>query len=323
MENIVIIDHQADRMLSYSHTELLLEKYIEQGSDVWKCDGAFKHKENMWSDIIHDYTNSSRFVFPLDVDELIAVKTKKDTTLDLAQDNEYKETEKLTWDAQDFSNALNKLPDSGMPFKMEGGLAYPTDCGDIRWDMSGYFPDGEVGGTGDDDDLPDHIQFVGRRRTRQAMCRDKAFFCSKDFYKTDTGNHEGQTHRYKNSWLKNCTKVTIPAYTPNKGWRDEAINKHHPDQASDLYLLHLQQVNFEGWLIHALRGAAGRSFNRFDKLANCSNQAVSVHYCTGWEKLLKARFDPNEMKKIYRQDVCALVVNLHYPFPVGHLWNKS
>jgi len=331
MENIVIIDHQSDRRLAESYSNILLETYNELGSDVWQCDGSFHYKKEMWTAIIHEYTKSTGFVFPLDVDEFLTVKVKKDPLnlrVNDTKEDKYEETEQLSWNAKDFTNALNKLPDSEKPFKMEAGLALPTDCGDIMWDANDYSLNAgaiHIDNTANETDVDSlresgRLKFVGRRRTRQSMCHDKSFFRAKDFYKTDTGNHQGETHRYKGTWEKNCKKVAVPTYIPRKGWRNETNNQHDPDQSSDLYLLHLQQVNFGEWLIHALRGAAGRSFNRFTDLVDCTKTVESVHYCTGWKKLYDAGFDPNEMKKTYRRDVCSLVVNGHFPFPVGHLF---
>ena len=91
MDSIVIVDHQSDRRLLDPHTNLLLEKYDELGSDVWKCDGSFDYKQQMWMDIIHEYTKSSEFVSPLDVDELITVKVKNDASQLVHNDTIYHE----------------------------------------------------------------------------------------------------------------------------------------------------------------------------------------------------------------------------------------
>ena len=108
LEHIVIIDHQSDRNIADALTASLLEDYNKLGSDVWQCDGSFDYKQYMWSDIIHQYTHSTEFVFPLDVDEFIAVKVKKSSKINNEQD------EVLSWNADDFANALNQLPDYGL-----------------------------------------------------------------------------------------------------------------------------------------------------------------------------------------------------------------
>jgi len=324
MENIVIIDHQSDRSLADSHTALLLEKYNNHGSDVWGCNGSFEYKQDMWSKIIHQYQEASEFVFPLDVDELIAVKTARKLVVrnetNHHQHSNYKETEELSWNADAFKNALIRLPNSEKPFKIEQGLTLPTDCGNIQWNTSLYSD--VINHDFDPLGFTNNVKHVGRRRPRESSCLDKAFFRSQDFYSTDTGNHIGQTHRYKDNWRKNCTETVVSNYVPGIGWRNETIGRHDPDQKSDLYMMHFQQVNFAEWLIHALRGAADDSFNTLsqNEANDCSTQLINVHYCTGWEKLKKAMFDPKEMKKIYRKEVCSLLVDHHYPLPVGHLF---
>ena len=114
MENIVIIDHQSDRSLAESHTALLLDKYNSLGFDIWACDGSSNYKEQMWSEIIHQYKEASEFVFPLDVDELIAVKTVRKLVQNETdhQNFNHKEMEELSWNTEDFRNALIKLPNS-------------------------------------------------------------------------------------------------------------------------------------------------------------------------------------------------------------------
>jgi hypothetical protein len=331
MENIVIIDHQSDRTLADPQTASLLEKYNNNGSDVWHCDGSFKYKENMWSAIIHQYKEATEFVFPLDIDELIAVKVPR-SQLDIQNNNDvtknnnnnlhvnYKEEmEELIWDAESFKNALLKLPNSEKPFKIESGLTLPMDCGNTQFNMS-LFSNG-INHDMDPLGFSNNVQYVGRRRPRESSCLDKAFFRSQDFFSTDTGNHVGSTIKYKNTWRKNCTKVVVATWDPNLDrYLDNPVNRHDPDQNSDLYMMHFQQVTFSEWLIHALRGAADRSFNKLSEINDCTKQQVSVHYCKGWENLKNVNFSPKEMMKIYRRSVCSLVVHHHYPLPIGQLF---
>jgi hypothetical protein len=320
MENIVIIDHQSDRSLAESHTALLIDKYNNLGSDIWTCDGSFNYKEKMWSKIIHQYKEASEFVFPLDVDELIAVKTARKLVQNETDHQNFnqKEMDELSWNAEDFKNALTKLPNSEKPFKLEQGRTLPIDCGDIQWNTSRY-------SAAVDDPLgfADNVKYVGRRRSRESQCLDKAFFRSKDFYSTDNGNHVGQTNRYRDTWRKNCTKIITSNHVPGIGWRNLTHERHDTDQKSDLYLMHFQQVNFAEWLMHFLRGASDGGtngpFNTFQD-QDCTISKTNKHYCHGWEKIKKVKFDPKEMKKIYRQDLCSSLVNNHFPFPVGHLF---
>ena len=125
MDSIVIIDHQS----TDDGTSSLLKKYAGLGAHVWRCEGKFDYKDQMWSGVINRYAKQSEFVFPLDIDEYIAVlKPGPDPERDRGE-------QVLHWNHGDFSNALHELEDSGKPFKMEKGNAYPVDCNnrDREW----------------------------------------------------------------------------------------------------------------------------------------------------------------------------------------------
>jgi hypothetical protein len=137
---------------------------------------------------------------------------------------------------------LIKLPNSEKPFKIEQDCTLPIDCSDIQWNTSPY--SAVINHDFDPLGFTNNVKYVGRCRPQESMCLDKAFFHSQDFYSTDNGNHVGQTRRCRDKWRKNCTRIIVSDYVPGIGWRNQTLDRHDPDQKSDLYMMHFQQVNF-------------------------------------------------------------------------------
>lgn len=127
-EYVVIGDDQLEWTLANLETAVLSEKYNQLGSDIWQCDESFDYKEYMFSEVIHQYTDSSEFVFPLNVDEFITVRIKKRIQAAFTWD-QYKDNI-LSSNANDFSNSLKSLPNSERSFKFEQADVLPADCGD-------------------------------------------------------------------------------------------------------------------------------------------------------------------------------------------------
>jgi len=358
-EYIVVIDHQADRKFADSYTASLLKEYNRLGSDVWQCDGKWNHKEKIFSDVIHQYTHSSKFVFPLDVDELLSVKKKKKKAQEIASSREAAdwsnsnnwglnqlqyEDEILSWNGVDFSNALNALPDLEKPFKMEGGRVLPVDCGPPydRWQFSHNMNTSSVAVTTDvtttntsiyptmkpivlqyDNAPVRSIKYVSRNRWRQSACHDKMFMRGKDFNRTDSGNHIGATHKFNFQAVdSDCTKGNVTTYAPGQGKTIVRVHQHRQDRTSGLFLIHFQASNFEEWLLHALRGASDMNVNHFPNPdPECKGLANSA-YCRAWNDLMKAEFNPRKMKEFYRKEICRVIVAYRTPVPIDHLFNK-
>ena len=304
MDSIVIIDHQS----TDDGTSSLLKKYAGLGAHVWRCEGKFDYKDQMWSGVINRYAKQSEFVFPLDIDEYIAVlKPGPDPERDRGE-------QVLHWNHGDFSNALHELEDSGKPFKMEKGNAYPVDCNNRDREWLGALAE-----EAEDKRLSTSLQyevgpmqmisFVGRRSSKRVECTDKVFMRGKDFHSTDTGNHYGQTHtRSMGKARHQCLHTNATTYAPDA------------DQMSDLFMIHMQFTNFEEWLIHAFRGAADRGFNRFSGLKSCRKGMRSRGYCQGWEELMTTKFDPREMRKLYRKKACSTFELEHYlPYSIKNV----
>ena len=314
MDNIVIIDHQTRNSNADSYTASLLHKYNTLGSDIWHCEGSFDLKSEMWSWVIDRYKDKSEFVFPLDVDEYIAVL--KTTPKQANNDGEHTETEVLSWNKQDLSNALHKLQRTGKPFKLEQGAVYPVDCDDNKWSKAMSIHDNTLSSEDAAESLlhfdvgpMQKVKYVARRKTNRDHCMDKVFMRGEDFNITDTGNHFGQTHKTSiRKQMKRCRDTTVSTFVPDI------------DQKNDLFMIHMQAVNFDEWLTHAFRGAADRGFNRFTRLKTCTKFMTSLEYCESWQALMKTNFDPKEMKKMYRDEVCGKFSNReHIPLPINQL----
>jgi len=335
-EHVVIVDHQSDRTLADLETVALLENYNILGSDIWQCDGSFNYKGKMWSEVIHQYTHSSEFVFPLDVDELITVKVKKG--IQAAGTWDQYEDEILSWNANDFSNSLDALPDSEKPFKFEQGDVLPADCGDPYDKWQYYDREGKLRGVAINNTSVysttmisqyakrpiQEVKYAGRRTARSAQSSDKVFMRSKDFSQTDKGNHFGATHKYSKRAVQNESRLkNITTHVPGKGERNETVKLAGKDQTSGLFLLHLQALNFEEFLMHALRGASDMNYNQFpnpNPNPECKRNETSVQYCQLWAKLVATEFNPRKMKAWYREKICRPIVAYKTPFPINHLF---
>jgi len=335
-EHVVIVDHQSDRTLADLETVALLENYNILGSDIWQCDGSFNYKGKMWSEVIHQYTHSSEFVFPLDVDELITVKVKKG--IQAAGTWDQYEDEILSWNANDFSNSLDALPDSEKPFKFEQGDVLPADCGDPYDKWQYYDREGKLRGVAINNTSVysttmisqyakrpiQEVKYAGRGTARSAQSSDKVFMRSKDFSQTDKGNHFGATHKYSKRAVQNESRLkNITTHVPGKGERNETVKLAGKDQTSGLFLLHLQALNFEEFLMHALRGASDMNYNQFpnpNPNPECKRNETSVQYCQLWAKLVATEFNPRKMKAWYREKICRPIVAYKTPFPINHLF---
>ena len=332
-EHVVIVDHQSNRTLADLETVALLEKYNTLGSDIWQCDGSFNYKGNMWSEVIHQYTHSSEFVFPLDVDELITVKVKKG--IQAAGTWDQYEDEILSWNANDFSNSLDALPDSEKPFKFEQGDVLPADCGD-PYDKWQYYIGQKLHGVAINKTSvyptttisqfakgPIHkVKYAGRGTGRIARCIGKAFMRGKDFNQTDKGNHIGATHNYSSRDVQDgCWYKNISTHVPGKGEQNETVKLPGKGQTSGLFLLHLNALNFEEFLMHALRGASDMNFNQFpNPNPECKDIQTSVHYCQLWNRVMATELNPRKMKAWYREALCRSIVAYKTPFPINHLF---
>lgn len=114
-DSMVIIDHEGEDQT----TEMNLKHYASRGAHIWRCEGSFDYKPEMWSGIVGHYKEKSDFVFPIDGDEYMAV---------LRRDGD---TQSLHWTYEDLRRELMYLQKVGkmaLPFKTLRSIPIPSDC---------------------------------------------------------------------------------------------------------------------------------------------------------------------------------------------------
>ena len=338
IQHMVIINHQTLPSNADPRTNLLLQEYKSRGSDVWDCVGSFEYKSEMWSWVTRRYTHVSDFVFPLDIDEYIAVLTPSTSSISTSTPNTTSTdaSQILSWNKEHLSKALHKLQDTGKPFKMERGDIYPVDCNIFQWEGESSRSDTMDQSNSSiqiqNSNLLNHyersavekLKYVARKKHDRANCMDKVFFRGKDFNFTDTGNHHGQTHIQEFSVAINkCTALLDSGDNGDSSSEKREKYVQDTDQDSNLFMVHMQFITFEEWLMHALRGASDRGFNRFSNLEMCTKGMRSWEYCESWEMLMHTNFDPRIMQRMYREKVCAKLVNGTIPVPISQILYAS
>ena len=325
IEHMVIINHQTSPSNANPRTNILLDEYSSRGADVWDCVGGFNYKDEMWSRVTHRYTDVSDFVFPIDIDEYIAVLTPSTSSLSTSADVS---NQTLSWSKEHLLEALRKLKDTGRPFKMERGNVYPIDCSGIpQWEgepspisdtknpIQNQKQNQNSNQNNYERSVIERLQYVARRKYDRVDCKDKVFFRGKDFNFTDTGNHFGQTHIQKTWQSQRRCLIRL------KQKEKFIYKKYVQDTYSDLFMVHMQFTTMEEWLMHGLRGASDRGFNRFDLKKDC--RGTSHHYCEKWKMLMETNFDPRKIQRLYREKVCASVVNGKIPVPIAQILTAS
>ena len=262
--SLVIMDHEGVD----EYTKSLLNVYGEKGAHIWQCYGEFKGKANLWSQVTKLYGPDSGFIFPVDVDELMAVQVG----------------DALQWSYQALKNALAPLSRSGKPFKMNWLESVPAECHphmrykpDFKEDVSSA-------------PMLCDIQYV---KSKEMDCMDKAFSWGGHFLKTDTGNHYGGTLRF-------------PEISHHFACRESREVTWSIYDQSTIVLVHLKEKTFEDWLVHGLRGATDRGFTDIKDIENTDCETVKEphHYCHKWQKIARTNFSPYELRKVYTKDIC-------------------
>lgn len=265
--SIVILDHAG----TDEYTKTLLQQYASKGAHVWRCKGQFKAKAAMWTKVIRAYAKDTGFVFPVDIDELLAVKVNN----------------ALQWDLGSFKDALYALSKNGKPYKMNWIESVPAECHVHMKDPPATAIESATTNRDDDGLYASAMCDIRYVKTKKVGCMDKTFSRGIQFTRTDTGNHYGGTKRFPKLSKKVC--------------EDRGLENVY--EISTLALIHLKEKTFEDWLLHGLRGATDRGFNS-NFAINCRDGQQSLHYCRKWEKITKAKFSPYELRKIYVEDVC-------------------
>ena len=269
--SIVVINHKGVD----PYTKKVLTAYGKQGVHVWNCTGPWQSKALMWSAVTRAYGNSSRFVFPLDLDEYLITFQNNST---------YHE---LEWSQKALYDALHQLEINidaakGRPFKLYMYDPVPRDC------VASYQHSKDV-----DMDNSCRLKFV---QSRAHKCLLKTFCRGPDFVGTDTGNHFGGTVRHPNH-----TAIKETCFSERGLFFKKVFSK-----AQNLALLHLSEVTFEDWLTHILRGAGDYDFNH--ESAECKGNGN--HYCTSWQVISQLQFNMWKMRAYYRKSKCFSSIEL-------------
>jgi len=284
---IVVIDHGSYPLGS---TAVLLHQLAQLGVHVWSCEGAWAHKDQMWSAVTNVYTATSEFVFPVDVDELITIPEQHDVIGGSG----------LLWDISNFYRVLSNLPDNAKAYKMEHAEPVPADCT--------YSP--QVDDVGSSSVC--QLTHVARRPADRWSCTDKTFARGRDFLETDTGNHVLLTEH-----VRKKLPHGKPAYYAQYGCSKEGLAAYY--DTADLVLLHLQKTAFSDWLVHGLRGASSRGFTVPGH--NCSETSgQSRHYCGVWKTMLAAQLRPDELRRVYREGNCPADTTAPGLFPLTQVF---
>jgi hypothetical protein len=164
-DEIVIINHNGQD----DFTLRIIDKYAQLGVHVWNCNGTTEEvmkrealaKGQMWSDVISMYKSDSDFLLPLDVDEHLILRMGAKVGDPFDAGSSY-----ISWNRDDLTMALSKLPKSDKIYKTVVGMFTPIDCGVMEAQIM-------------------------IEKNMASHCFAKVFFRGTDFIATDGGNHHG------------------------------------------------------------------------------------------------------------------------------------
>ncbi len=284
-ESLVIIDHDGVDQ----STQLNLRHYADRGAHIWKCEGSFDYKAEMWTEVIQHYKSTSDFLFPIDGDEYLTV---------LRHDGENKS---LHWTYEDLLRELTYLQEKGkkgLPFKTLRSVPIPVDCNledhPGKGSMKNYGHDHHVGFA------PSPMcQIKYTSSDIRHYCYNKSFYRGSEFDEVDKGNHGIEKYLWPclddYGFSRHPHKVKPIPVEPFANFTFTLSN---------LTLLHLQTNGFQDFVLHRLRGASDNGFNNINPDEGCDNANNGGHYCDGWNSFVEVSFDYYKMKKMYQQEVC-------------------
>ena len=316
---MVIIDHEGID----NTTKANLQQYASRGAHIWRCEGVFDIKADMWSWVVNNYADKSDFLFPVDGDEYMTI---------LRHDSG---TPVLHWNYEDLKRELVYLQSAGMeglPFKTLRSVPIPHDCplGDQEEKLGAVHTQGHgLDNIGFSPSLICQLKYTAS--DFKHYCYNKCFYRGKEFKEVDKGNHgigeflesciseydfsrdPSEVRLCNSSYLFFCPEKLIPGIVNSISITKQASpidpsNEKIKFNLSNLTLLHLQSNGFADFVLHRLRGAADHGFNRLgnesDDKEPCDPDATSGHYCQGWTEFLDAKFDFYEMKRMYLDQNC-------------------
>jgi len=283
-DSLVIIDHNGSDKVTAS----LLHEYSKLGAHIWRCMGSFDQKAVMWSRVAKYYANSSDFIFPLDGDEYMTI----------LQQSNAGEPFSLRWTSQVLQSELSHLEDNGLSFKTIRSNPFPIDC-ELKGDKipittsSNHYQHNVVSRSSSQCRLKYTVSDIGH------YCYNKVFYRGHDFTGVTHGNHNPP-----NQVGPACRQK----YKFNKDLEDSFPIKSSDGMynLSNFTVIHMQSIEFSDFILHRLRGASDRDFNKISKTKKsaCNPNGFSGHYCDGWLELLDVSFDFYKMKDIYKNTKC-------------------
>ena len=280
-DEIVIVDQQGvDPM-----TTAIAQQYVNKGVHLWRCNGSMKEKGEQWSEVIAVYKNDSQYIFPVDVDELLAIRTNYEPgeSFGPALSN-------LDWNRKALEKELSNLPASeGKPNKTLDAKPIPLDCHVHGVPVLLEEEEKQVGHLQSQQQLTQHAGPLCKikgmyRNSRKAKsgCFEKIFFRAKDFQFTDIGNHHGHVK------YTDCKKMGVEATYV----------------LTNFVLVHFQVTSFSDWLLHALRLAADKGFNRLERYKCPPGHTQPYHSCPMFQDFTAMNFSIYEMREMYRSRKC-------------------
>ncbi len=179
----------------------------------------------------------------------------------------------LVWDRPSLHSALDELPVSnGKPYKTLDSKPVPLDCIESPGDNGFQHLKHQAR----------HCNIAGFSEAKGG-CYNKNFYRSEHFKEVDIGNHYGVVDS-----IKKCEKEGIEAaFEPTK-----------------FVLVHYQTLDFQDWLVHALRMATDAEFNKLvlDECPEGHNKPW--HSCAIFKQFLDVKFDLYKMRELYKNKMC-------------------
>lgn len=280
-DEIVIVDNDGVD----AKTKAIAEKYVNKGVHLWRCAGTMFEKGELWTQVINVYTNNSQFLFPVDVDELMAIGVGVEPGEPFTSNQN-----PLVWNRKALENELSKLPPSGgRPYKTLDAKPVPLDCHVVnnRQQQNVLIDISDTSSLS----LTQHMGPLCKVETTYwhekdatSHCFEKNFYRGDEFRFTDDGNHHGHIS------LKECQ---------DKG-ADATYVK------SNFVLVHFQVTTFDDWLTHALRMASDMGFNRLEKYECPPDWRLPFHACPMFQDFMAMNFSIYEMRQMYRNRYCGV-----------------
>jgi hypothetical protein len=285
LDSLVVIDHLGEN----ERTKKILKYYGSEGMHVWRCEKEWTLKDQMWTSVVQVYKDTSDFVFPIDVDEYLAVRT-----YDGHAEGRKKAKSKLVWTREALDKELDMLLEKydGRPFKTWWTTPIPTDCPSLS-----YVSESDESYHISSNSFSSKLCCISEAVEQpQTYCMAKVFTKGSAYIYTDTGNHYGATTDMKG---KEELKPACQRYMKDRKYPN-------PYFQTNLSLLHMQDLTFHDWVMHHMRGASSYGYNKLGKeiMGGCEGLNGGTHYCQHWAVMADSNFDYWEMKSLFLKKRC-------------------